>query len=232
MKTLVSQFHSCEPTLWPGRYARIPGDGPVFHLLWLDGRWWPAILWDTEDGRGTCKAVRCEASAQLAEAVARAKRRARSEGGAFAINEFGQVIVPASSSMDRYLAGRLDGRLLFENPFCRDEPINLGNNQDLQPGDPWKLPYVGIPYNLHRHGHIYFYREDDRGGTSELPPRQDQGLVRALRELRPRGPVRFIVNPAGLVLTKCPLGDRQNSEEDWQPVYVGSISFPLWFQQE
>ena len=82
MKTLVSQFRACQPTLWRGRYARIPGDGRVFHLLWLDSRWWPAILWDTEDGRGTCKAVRCDAAAELADSVARAKRRAGSEGGA------------------------------------------------------------------------------------------------------------------------------------------------------
>ena len=232
MKTIVTQFHPCQPKLWNGRYARIPGDGPVFHLLWLDGRWWPAILWDTEDGRATCKALRCDASSQLADAVAHAKRRAGCEGGAFAINEFGQVIVPASGSTERYLVGRLDGRLLFENPFCRERPIDLGDNAGLQPGDPWKLPYVGIPYNLHRAGHIYFYRLGENGGASELPPRQDPRLVRALRDIRPRGPVRFIVNPAGLVLTKSSGDERQNSEEDWQPIYIGSISFPLWFTQE
>src|SRR5438876_1189388 len=121
MSAVAARFQPCRPTLWSGRYARIPGDGPVFHLKLVGG--------------------------------------------------------------------------------------------DLQPGDPWKLPYIGVPYNLHRGGHVYFYREDESGGTTVLPPRQDPQLIQALRTVRPRGPVRFIVNPAGIVLTKCPLTDRRCSEE-------------------
>jgi hypothetical protein len=234
MSAVAACFHECRPTPWNGRYARIPGDDTVFHLEYIDGQLWPVILWNTDDGRGTCRAMQCEAAARLAASVARAKRCAGgSGGGCFLINEFGQILVPASDGGgQRYLAGHLEGRLLFENPFCPDEPIDLGDDGYLQPGDPWKLPYVGIPYNLHRHGLVYFYREDESGGCTVYPPRQNPQLIRALRTVRPRGPVRFVVNPAGLVLTKCPLHTRRYSEESWQPVFVGSISLKLWFTKE
>src|SRR6266536_2257709 len=120
--TVAAQFDECRPTVWSGRYARIPGDCTVFHLHRIRGRLWPVILLEA-DGRAMCKAVQCDAAAELAESVGRAKRFAGGNGtGSFVINEFGQVLVPASDgSGRRYLAGRLTGRLLFENPFCPDE---------------------------------------------------------------------------------------------------------------
>jgi hypothetical protein len=184
------------------------------------------------DGRGTCKAVKSDAAAGLANSVARAKRFAGGTGhGSFMINEFGQVLVPASEARRRFLAGHLRGRLLFENPFCPEEPIDLSDDGRLQPGDPWKLPYVGIPHNLHREGSIYFYKEDETGGRTTFPLQQDEGLIRAFRSIRPRGAVRFIVTHGGLVVTKCPQ-DRHTPEELWQPVYVGSITPSKWFAKE
>src|SRR6185295_131632 len=100
--------------------------------------------------------------------------------------------------------------------------INLAANDNLRNGDKWTLPYVGVPYNLHRNGSVYFYKEDEDGGRSVHPPRQDPALVRAIRNIRPCGPVRFIVNPAGLVLTRRPVGISA-AEESWQPVFVGSF---------
>ena len=228
-----AQFEACHPTAWTGRYARIPGDCSVFHLHHIGGRSWPVIMWDA-DGRGVCKAIDCDAAAALAKSVERAKRFAGGTGtGSFVINEFGQVLVPASDgSGRRYLTGRWAGRLLFENPFCRDELIDLGDNSCLQPGDPWKMPYVGIPYNLHRNGMIYFYKHDESGGRMIFPPQQDQELIRAIRKIRPKRAVRFIVNHAGLVITKCDSESASTSEESWQPVYVGSITPKLWFEKE
>jgi hypothetical protein len=228
------RFYECKPTPWEGRYARIPGDCSVFHLWSVDGRPWPVMLWDTDQGRGTCKAVNCDAAARLAHGVQRAKRYAGGTGrGSFLINENGQVVVSSSGGSGKcFHAGYMDGTLLFENPFRPGEPIDLGDAKGLRPGDPWTLPYVGMPYNLHRSGFVYFYKQHDSGGSSVYPPQQDPQLVRGLRLVRPRGPVRFIVNPAGLVLTKRTLSDRQCSEEFWQPVYVGSISRDLWFAKE
>lgn len=234
MSVRTSTFQSCPPRQWHGRYARIPGDKSVFHLASIGGRMWPVIYWDTEEGTGTCAACECDAADQLADAVSRAKRKAGGTGGgSFVINEYGQVLVPASDGSGcRYLAGELRGRLLFENPFDEDEPIDLGDSENLHPGDPWKLPYVGFPFNLNRRSAIYFYDEDVEGGQSVYPRQQDSTLVQSLRGIRRTGAVRFIVNPFGIVLTKCPIQDAWSPEESWHPFYVGRINLNHWFEKE
>lgn len=230
-----TRFHECRPTEWNGRYARIPGDGTVFHLKVIDGRLWPVVLWDTEGARATCRARQCDAAAQIADAVAAAKRRLGGDGGGcFLINEFGQILVPASDGRGRrYVVGHIEGGLLFENPFCPQEPIDLGESGNLRTGDPWRLPYVGVPYNLHgRRSEVYFYKQDESRGAAVYPARQDQELIRALRALRPHGAVRFIVNPAGLALTKRPVNGNESPEDSWMPVFVGTISPNHWFEKE
>lgn len=234
MSIHTSLFQSCKPAEWKGRYARIPGDNTVFHLKFVNGRMWPVVFWETEDGTGTCEARDCDAAAQLADAVEAAKRKAGgSGGGSFVINEYGQVLVPASDgSGRRFLAGELSGRLLFENPFDEDDPIDLGDDRDLQPGDPWKLPYVGFPFNLNRRSSIYFYDVDEEGGQSIYPQQQDRSLIQAFRSVRRTGAVRFIVNPFGVVLTKCPIEDEWSPQEQWMPFYVGKINANMWFEKE
>ena len=234
MSVITAQFHACPPTPWSGRYGRVVGDSTVFHLRHTDGRLWPVLYWETDAGTVTCHAIDCAATVELVDAVAQAKRHAGGNGGgSFLIDEYGKVLVPASNgSGQRFLAGRLSGMLLFENPFLPEEPIDLGENKVLRDGDPWTLPYVGMPYNLHRGGSIYFYQHGESGGRSIYPPRQDGELIRAIRNVRPYGPVRILVNPAGLVLTKVRSGIPGQSEDCWQPVYVGSIDPSLWFEEE
>jgi hypothetical protein len=234
MNVVTTQFHACQPKLWNGRYGRVMGDGAVFHLRHTDGHLWPVLIWETDAGVATCRAIDCAATVGLVDAVAQAKRQVGGEGGgSFLINEYGKVLVPASDGGGRrFLAGCLNGRLLFENPFVPEEPIDLGDDETLQNGDPWKLPYIGIPYHLHRGGRIYFYQHDERGGRSIYPPQQDFELIHAIRKLRPYGPVRIVVTPGGLVLTKVPPGIRTQSEDSWQPVFVGSINPNSWFEEE
>jgi hypothetical protein len=234
MAAIATYIRACHPVPWTGRYDRIPGDARVFHLEHVNGELWPVIKWNLDGDWGTCAAVRTDAAAGLAAAVAQAKRRAGgSGGGCFVINEFGRILVPASDGRgQRFLAGDLQGRLLFENPFSPEEPIDMWDDSRLQCGDPWKLPYVGVPYHLHRNGRVYFYCQDGQKGRAVYPPDQDPELIRAMRSLRPRGPIRFIVNPAGFVLTKCPVDDGACSEDLWQPIFVGSISRNLWFIKE
>lgn len=234
MKVGTAQFRACHPTAWTGRYARIPGDTTVFHLHYVDGQLWPVIIWKSDDDIATCTAIECAAAAELRDAVSSAKRHAGGDGGgAFLIDEFGRVIVPDSEAgRKRFLAGHLQGRLLFENPYLPEEHIHLGAVDDLLSGDPWKWPYVGMPYHLHRNGSIYFYQHDESGGRSIYPLRQDYDLIRAIRNVRPRGPVRILVTHAGIVLTKAPFEHHEESEESWQPVYVGSINPNLWFEKE
>ena len=228
MNIQTSVFQGCKPSLWSGRYAKIPGDNTVFHLKYMNGRMWPVVFWETEDGTGTCAACECDAAAQLADAVEAAKRKAGGAGGgSFVINEYGQVLVPASDgSGRRFLAGEFSGRLLFENPFDADDPIDLSDCSNLHPGDPWKLPYVGIPHTLNASGQICFRQECDAGRGSVFPRYQDTEIVRTLISVRGNGGGRFIVNYAGIVLTKSNRGGY------WHQVYVGSINEKMWFEKE
>ena len=234
MDIVTGQFQACAPTPWHGRYARIMGDSAVVHVRHTDGRLWPVLDWETDAGVASCRAIDSPATVGLAGAVARAKRHAGGDGGgSFLIDEYGRVIVPASDGGGRrFLAGRLNGRLLFENPFRPEEPIDLGDGETLENGDRWERPYIGIPYHLHRGGRIYFYQHDEQGGRSVYPPHQDFELIRAIRNVRPYGPVRIVVTPGGLVLTKIPTGNGAWSEDRWQPVFVGAINFNSWFEEE
>ena len=228
MSVITSVFQSCQPRRWYGRYSRIPGDKSVFHLTYFGGRMWPVIYWETDEGTGTCAACQCDAAEQLADAVELAKRRAGGRGGgSFIINEYGQVLVPASDGLGRrYLAGRLTGRVLFENPFDPDDLIDLGDDEHLQPGDPWKLPYVGFPFRLSKRNKIYAIRDDEDGRFVDFAPANDPVLIHSLRSIRGRyGSVKFIVNYCGLVVTKA-------EEHDWHPVFAGRINRNLWFTME
>jgi hypothetical protein len=234
MSGVTARFHECQPLVWHGRYARVMGDSGVFHLRYTDSCLWPVLVWETHADIATCRAIACAAAVALVDAVARIKRRFGGEGGgSFLINEYGKVLVPASDGGgQRFLAGRLEGSLLFENPFSPAKPIDLGNREALENGDPWKLPYVGIPYHLHRGGRIYFYQQDELGGRSIYPPQQDFALIRAIRKLRPYGAARILVTPGGLVLTKMPPDGRTLSEDRWEPVFAGAINPKVWFEEE
>lgn len=235
MAVAVSRFWPQAPTQWQGRYARIPGDTSVFHLQYVEDKWWPVVIWKIFDRIATCPAIATPSVKDLAKAVTRAKLHAGGNGGgAFVIDEYGHVIVPASSGDGRrFLAGVFKGTMRFENPFDPSEPFDLAGDAYLRPGDPWKLPYVGMPYHLHRNGNIYFYQQDDVGGRSIYPPKQDAELIRSIRRVRPHGAARIVVTHAGTVLTKVPSGgNRFESEENWQSVYVGSINPNLWFDEE
>lgn len=234
MIAIADRFRACEPVQWTGRYARVMGDSGVVHLRYSQGRLWPVLVWETNAGVATCPAVRCETAAASADAVAKAKRYLGGEGGgAFVIDEFRRVLVPASDGGGhRMLVGRVTGPLLFENAFCPREHFDLTGAEPLATGTEWQCPYVGVPYNLHRGSKIYFYQQDKQGGRCIYPPSQDLELIRRIRNLRPYGPVRILVTPGGLVLTKVPPSTRTVVEDHWKPVFVAAINPSLWFREE
>lgn len=228
-------FVPSQPFDWKGRYGRIPGDQSVFHLRRDGGRLWPVIEWHRHGEMGECTALDSPDARLMAQSIASAKRRLGGDGGgAFVINEFGQVIVPASDGKGRRLCvGKIIGTLLFHDPFKDHRVLDLSRTTGIKCGDEWCLPYVGCQYNLSARSEIYFYRIDGAGGKSEKPAAQDVNLIKALRKVRRTGAVRFIVNPFGLVLTRRPpvTGD-WSLEERWDPVYVGRIDLRKWFKQE
>jgi hypothetical protein len=230
-------FTPCEPQPWHGRYSPIPGNSTRFHLKHVDGVLLPAIIWVQDDEEATCHAIGSPAVRELAEAVARGKGHfGRHGGGSFLVNEFGQVLVPCPDGDGRrVLVGELRGNVFFQNPFDPSKPIDLSGADELECGDPWPWPYLGMKYNLHSRSKIYFYREDEDGGHSEYLPDQDVELIEALRSIRRSGAVRFVVNHHGVVLTKCPPGEKQwryGQDQAWDAFFAGRIDHSKWFEKE
>lgn len=229
-------FNASSIRPWNGRYGKTAG-GCGWRVKSSSGEWKALIKWTTDDMTVECHAVDCEATSDLAAAVARGKQHmGDSGGGSFVINEYGQVIVPSSKGDgSRVIVGEINGGVLIDNPLADtqiDKFYRLWETDDLAPSDQWEKPYVGAQYNLNKWSKIYYYRTSDDGGGSEFPLAQDEGLVSALRNIRRTGPVRFVVNPYGIVLTKRPEGDDWSQNENWESVFVGKINYEKWFKKE
>ena len=228
------RFEPIRPRDWSGRYDRIPGDTTALHVKRIKKSACVAVVWHTDECIYTCKTVDGPHERSLVAAVTKAKRAMGGKmGGSFQINEFGQVLVPATDGAgQRMLAGRAFGSLRFEDPL-NGGTFTLGDDSGLSTGDPWRLPYLGIPHNLSRRSELYFWREDAESGKKEVPHRQDSKLVSALRSIRRSGPMRFIVNPEGVILTKkSGKLEAWDPNEDWEPIYVGRVNPNAWFEME
>jgi hypothetical protein len=221
-------FQPRRPKKWNGRYARIPGDTSVFHIRLAHGGWWPEVEWRIDDDTARCRMVDSGDVRLLVDAIVAGKRaQGVQPGGAFHINEFGQVLVPAydRDGTSVRLVGECAAPLQFKNPFIDAAGFDLTSHRGLQTGDSWDRPYVGMPHNLSVANKIYFKRSDAEGTVALWPPDQDPDLIAALRAVRPSGPVRFIVTAGGLVATKVELAS------GWEPRYVGRINPACWFEK-
>ena len=221
---------------WYGRYNRILGNSTTYKIKYFKEKkaFWPVIEWNRFDETLFCLAHETFGGIkELVGAINKAKIRiSRIPGGAFVINEFGQVIVPSSrGDGKRLLVGEVDGVLLFKNP-SDGSIIDLSDDTRLQNGDLWEKPYIGVKYNLNRGSNIYYYRYCSEQNKSEYLPKQDDELIKKLRKVRRYGAVRFIVNQYGIVLTKIPEGEYRKDKDEWIPVYVGRINYNLWFKKE
>lgn len=216
---------SCRPRDWKGRYLRVPGETTAFHVRLLDGRWWPVAELDRNDERGVCRMVDDGDVAALAAAVNAGKSAmGNPPGGAFLVNEFGQVIVPAGAESGRVvIVGECQGDFAFHDPFDGGV-FDMADGGGLTSGAPWHRPYVGIRHNLSARGQVYFAETGASGMRYVNPPTEPTALIAALRAIRPYGPVRFLVGSGGIVLTKV--------EPLWEPRYVGQIDFDCWFEKE
>jgi len=223
-------FHHAEPKIWTGPYGRIPGETTVFHVRMhpRKAQMWPLVLMAKDSDLGSCWAVDGPEADELAKTVLKAKGfLGGGSGGEFLINEFGQVLVPSPSGDGRRVyAGRVEGRLRFENPFDPGAAIDLSEDSGLSCGDPWPIPYVGCQYNLAAGGWVYTTLETRDGTTYPRLQSDCTYLIQSLRRIRPTGAVRFIVNPCGLVATK------RHDGSQWHPVYVGRVRVGAWFEAE
>lgn len=213
--------------LWLGRYARIPGSEPAFHVSTegvITAKWTDH---DTDE-RLTAKMVSSPATKALAKALNKTKEEHTEQaGGSFLINEYGQVICPVWPSRDRYWVGNVGGDPEFHDPV-NGETFTLKPTRNLKSGAQWKWPYIGMKFNLSNDDRIYFKHGDGDTTTTIWLGENDPQLVGRLREIRPGGStIRFIVNLHGAVFTKV-----ETEYQSWRPVFVGFINPDKWFPKE
>lgn len=220
------------PRQWHGRYSRIPGDTTAFHVRLIDGRWWPTVDWTVGYETGECPMADVKEAALLANAVNAGKRFLHgSLGGAFLVNEYGQVLVPSPfGDGSVVIVGECTGSMTFQDVLKGSGLFNLPNDDELKSGAEWELPYVGVVHHLSQRNEIYFWHQGRTGSWKITPRDQDYSLIDALRSIRPYGPVRFIATFGGLILTKVPIGDWRNPW--WEPRFVGRIDYKKWFSKE
>jgi hypothetical protein len=216
--------------VWTGHYERVIGNkSAAFSIKFIDGKWWPVVVYESnKNERVECLADDCKASYELAKVVNSAKyRMTQTNGGAFVINEFGQIIVPNSQGNGvRMYVGVLKGELRFKDPLTNNF-FSFNDDSGLKTGDLWNKPYVGVMYHLSQRHKIY-------GKINEIsdeykiiePPIHDENLIKAIKKIRGSNGARFIVNHHGIVLTK-----KEFAYKDWRPVYVGRIDYNKWFKK-
>lgn len=214
---------------WVGRYNRVEGRQSVFRIVKDGDRHVIRALIENSSERVICQAEPSEAVEKLIEVINIVKKRYNYQtGGAFLINEFGQVLVPTDMYMTFYI-GQTTGTLLLRN-FDTHEIVDISDDTKLTCGDPWRLPYVGMAYNLSIADRIY---HRNKGGVIFIEPHlTDEDLIRKIRSVRQRQAVRILVNPYGIVLTKIYAGASSYDEGQWDSIYVGRINYNKWFKKE
>lgn len=220
------------PQVWRGYYRRLSGEESVFHLRYdqQKKRWWPTLVWSYQDYKLNCFALESPAVQQLAFSVEALKREySGAPGGAFQINEFGQVLAPVNDQSYRvFYLGELSGRLYFHNPLQPGHILHLGPEPGIQRGELWEKPYLGTPYNLSRRGKLYRQHQSDEGSEVQYLERDYPELRRNLAALRGSyEPIRFIINLEGVVLTK-----KKVEPDNWQPIYVDQLDMNQWFTRQ
>jgi len=125
----------------------VPGETTAFHLRFIKGNWWPVVEWRIGDETASCAMVDEGHVAVLVGAVNAGKSNLGApSGGAFLIDEYGRVLVPASDR-DRLhvtVVAECTGPLRFHDVFSAGEPFDLYDDRGLRCGDPWNRPCVGL----------------------------------------------------------------------------------------
>jgi hypothetical protein len=147
-------------------------------------------------------------------------------GGAFYINEYGDVLVPDGAGGACYWAGHYDKLLEF-----RDEELHVSPlaPDGLQPGDPWPGPHVGIPYVLTAGGKDVRY-EVRNGNRIRIEVLSDHigaasaaKLGQRISQVKSTAGGRFFINERMELFT--PLSDGGAVTY----VYVGNLDEDGWF---
>lgn len=128
-----------------------------------------ALEWDVPGKSEVRLLLTNENHPDLVAMVNQVKRNEQNaDGGAFYINEFTQVIVPAGDPVRYYLAGSYATPLRFwwEGEVISGDARGF-DGKLLQSGDPWSGPLVGIPYVFAASGNDVYYTMEIQPGAAQ-----------------------------------------------------------------
>ena len=217
-----------DPRPFNGRYSVIPGDEPKFHVN-RNGE--ISIYWKRNGVELRSLAINDSNITTLAETINKIKGSlTRNPGGSFQINEYGRVVLPVKTKpIMYYYAGQLQGDMWFSDPEEDGKIFNLDADENMQTGDNWGKPYIGMPFKISNNGEIEFRQLSNKINGQELIKlaRPNSELSNLLLSIRPDG-CRFILNYYGIVLTKVLVN------QEWRRVYVGKkiLYEDNWFPDE
>ncbi len=174
---------------------------------------------------------------QLVQMVNQVKTAATgTPAGAFYINEYRQVIVPAADGSDvYYYAGEYDQDLefLFEGNVISGRAVR-GDGTPLKSGDTWEGVHPGIPYVLKAGGKDISFKHPVRPNVTReellsrhTSPADALALAARIRSVKGFEGGRFYVNERRHVF--APLG----GEGGLNYVYIGDLAptdpwYPKW----
>ena len=145
-------------------------------------------------------------------------------GGAFYINEYGQVLV-TSTSTDYFVAGLYDECLEFD---FDGEIISCRPPETLAPGELWDGPHVGIPYTLTAAGDDIRYSVQFANVVEKHHLSDDVGEA-AARELAQRL-ARHKRSGGRIYINECrEFFAPVDGDDGWQMVYLGPLGSDVWF---
>lgn len=147
------------------------------------------------------------------------------EGGAFYINEFLDVLVPTTDG-NTYFAGTYQQLLEFE---FDGEVISPRAPADLKPGDAWPGPHVGIRYKIKATGRDISYQFRPRPQVEREELLSDVHGEEAAAELATRLNAVRGQNGGRIYINECGEFFAPPPDLGGDYIYLGALDDDVWF---
>jgi hypothetical protein len=147
-------------------------------------------------------------------------------GGAFYLNEYGDVLVPDGEGGPCYWAGHYDELLVFKDAELTVSPVAPSG---LEPGEVWPGPHVGIPYVLEAGANDVRYevRSGNRIRIEKLSDHVGSAaagrLGKRISQVKTTSGGRFYINERMELFTPLSTGGAV------EYIYVGCLDEDAWF---
>jgi hypothetical protein len=146
-------------------------------------------------------------------------------GGAFYLNEYRQVIVPAGDPLTYFYAGDYEKDLIFDfegKKLC-GLPADLEGNP-LKPGDTWVGPHAGIPYTLKAGARDIYYTKQVRPNVTKdellskhVGPVEARKTASKVASIKGSAGGRFYINECRSIFAPLDRG------ATWEYIYIGRL---------